>query len=320
MFKFLKKQPQISEKPQVIVTGGAGFIGSNLAKALLEDGFSVHIIDNLSSGSVDNIPTGAILHIGDIRHLDETRKIFKKIRSRGPVEYVFHLAAIPEIEQSFVKPLKVNEVNVIGTDHVLCLTEEIKAKRFIFSSSCSVYGNTDTLPTHEKVLPAPTNPYAFHKQIGENYCGIFNTAFGLSTVALRYFNVYGPNQRFKSSYSGVISVFLEQKKLGKNLTVTGTGKQTRDFIHVSDVVRANILAAKSDKIKGAEVINIGSGYGTSILEIAGIIGGSIDFIESRKEIVNSKADITKALMLLDWKPQISIKEGLRSLKKIKDIS
>jgi UDP-glucose 4-epimerase len=299
-----------------VVTGGAGFIGSHLSKALLNEGFEVHIIDNLSSGSKDNVPKGAKLHVADVRHLDEIKSTFKKI---GNITYVFHLAAMPEVELSKRNPFKTNEINVVGTDNVLYASMEAGAKKVVFSSSCSVYGSQDELPIKETTLPAPTNPYAFHKLIGEQYCKMFSQTCNLPTVCLRYFNVYGPGQRYKGPYSGVISVFLGQRKENKPLTLTGDGKQTRDFIHVSDVVSANILAAKNNDVNG-EVINIGSGRSISVADIARIIGGPIEHLVARDEISRSQADITRALKFLGWTPKVSFEQGLAELKALSGIN
>jgi UDP-glucose 4-epimerase len=304
---------------KVIVTGGAGFIGSNLSKTLIDEGFEVHIVDNLSSGKKENIPDGAVFHFGDIRHSKEITKIFKKISKKSPVEFVFHLAATPEIEVSKKSPFKTNETNVTGTDNVLHASYEIGVKRLIYSSSCSVYGNPTEFPTTENTRTSLESPYAFHKQIGELYCALAGQTSNLETVSLRYFNVYGPNQNFKSSYSGVISVFLHQRKNNIPITVTGDGTQTRDFVHVSDVARANILATQSKRVGKGEVINIGSGEESKIIDIAKIIGGPIEHISKRTETGRSRADIQKAKKLIEWTPKISIEKGLVELKKLHGI-
>ena len=310
------KLPKKDKKKTVIVTGGAGFIGSNLAKGLLLENLEVHIIDNLSSGRKENIPEGAIFHSGDIRHLSELRKIFKKI---GPVDCVFHLAAIPEIEFSKKSTFKTHEINVTGTDYVLGTSYEAGAKKVIYSSSCSVYGNQTVLPIHEFATLFPMSPYAFHKQIGELYCALYSQSCNLPTVSLRYFNVYGPNQPFKSEYSGAISIFLNQAKNNKDLTITGDGTQTRDFVHVSDVVRANIMAMKSDKVGHGEIINIGSGKEYNIETIAAIIGGNKKYVPAREEVKRSRADITKAKELLGWVPIVTLESGITELKKHNEV-
>jgi UDP-glucose 4-epimerase len=296
----------------VVVTGGAGFIGSHLSKALLDTDAHVHVIDNLSSGKKENIPTGAVFHKGDIRHLPEILKIFKKI---GKIDYVFHLAAIPEVEVSKKYPQEVKETNVVGTDNVLRASCESSVGRFIFASSAAVYGNTVRIPIDENTPLNPSNPYGFHKLIGEHYCAMYSGTCGLKTVCLRYFNVYGPNQPVKSSYSGVISIFLQKAKNKEPLLVTGDGSQTRDFIHVSDIVSANMLAAVSDKVGNAEVINIGSGTGSSIKSIAELVSQNITYTTPREEVRDSVANIGKAKTLLAWYPRKSLREGLAELKK-----
>ncbi|TSC54568.1 MAG: UDP-glucose 4-epimerase [Parcubacteria group bacterium LiPW_30] len=317
MLNIFKKTPKnTNNKKNVVVVGGAGFIGSHLSLGLIKDGFNVHVIDNLVSGKKENIPKEAIFHLCDIRHLKDLRKTFKKI---GSVECVFHLAAIPEIELSKENPFKTNETNVTGTEYVLGVSYEAKVKKVIFSSSCAVYGNQGNLPIKETAPLMPMNPYAFHKQIGELYCILYSQSCSLPTVSLRYFNVYGPNQPFKSAYSGAISIFLNQAKNKQPLTITGDGSQTRDFINVQDVVRANIAAMKSNLVGKGEVINIGSGKEYSINDIASIIGSEKKHVQERDEVKKSKADITKAKELLKWEPTITINDGLTELKKFNSL-
>jgi UDP-glucose 4-epimerase len=295
----------------VVVTGGAGFIGSHLSRALVDIGAHVHVIDNLSSGKKENVPVGAVFHKGDIRYLLEIQKIFKKI---GKIDYVFHLAAIPEVEISKKYPEEVKETNVVGTDNILRASCEFKVRKFIFASSAAVYGNTTHTPIDENTPPNPSNPYGSHKLIGEHYCAMYSGTSDLKTVCLRYFNVYGPNQSVKSPYSGVISIFLEKAKRGEKLPLTGDGLQTRDFVHVSDIASANMLAAISNKVGNAEAINIGSGIGSSIKSIAELISQNIIHTTPRDEVHDSVANIEKAKILLDWYPKKSLRDGITELQ------
>lgn len=308
---FKKAQGAVTQETAVVI-GGAGFIGSHLSKKLLDENFNVHVVDNLSSGKKENVPNGAVFHLCDIRHINQLRKTFKKIKS---VDYVFHLAAIPEIELTKKNPFKTNETNVVGTDYVLGVSNEAGVKRVIFSSSCAVYGEQEKIPINESAQTFSQSPYAFHKQIGELYCSLYSQSCSLATVSLRYFNVYGPNQPLKNAYSGAITIFLNQEKGNNPLTITGDGTQTRDFIHVSDVVRANIMAIRSNKVGAGEIINIGSGEGYDMNTIATIIGSKKKYIPARYEVRHSRADITKARELLGWEPLMAIEKGLAELKK-----
>jgi nucleoside-diphosphate-sugar epimerase len=191
--------------------------------------------------------------------------------------------------------------------------KEAGVKRVIFSSSCSVYGDADKLPTDEKSEIKPKSPYALHKYISEQYCKLFSEIYDLETVCLRYFNVYGPRQSSTGAYASVIAKFLDMKNKNMTLTITGDGKQTRDFVNVADVARANILAAKSDKVGKGESINIGSGKSVSVNEIASIIGGPKEFIAPRIEPKNALAEISLAKKLLNWQPEIKFEEGLKEL-------
>lgn len=310
MFNISKSTKKNGNKKTVIVTGGAGFIGSHLTKSLLAENFNVHVIDNLSSGKRGNVPDEAVFHLCDIRHPHDLRKVFKKI---GTIDCVFHLAAVPEIEISQKNPFKTNETNVVGTDYVLGASYEFGVKKVIYSSSCSIYGNQTVLPIHETATPSPMSPYAFHKQIGELYCALYSQSCNLPTVSLRYFNVYGPNQSFKNAYSGAISVFLNQIKTNQPLTITGDGTQTRDFVHVFDVVRANIMAMQSDKVGHGETINIGSGRECTIDTVATIFGGEKKYMPAREEIKGSRADILMAKKLLGWVPTVTLEEGITAL-------
>lgn len=304
-------------KVRAVISGGAGFIGSNLGDFLVNEGFEVHVIDDLSGGKKENVHRQAILHITDIRNYEEIEKIFDE---HGPIEYLFHTAALPRVQFSIENPLKTNTVNVCGTLKLLHLAKEVGVKRFIYSASSSAYGDQKVMPLTEEVPPKPKSPYGLQKYIGELYCRTFSEIYGLPTVSLRYFNVYGPKFDPEGPYALVVGKFLKQKKNGIPLTITGDGNQTRDFTHVNDVVRANILAMQSDKVGEGEVINIGAGNNISINELARLIGGPTEYIPPRLEPRDTLADNKKARELLGWQPQISIEDGIASLKKWFDIN
>ena len=295
---------------KIIVTGGAGFIGSNLVDALLEQGFEVHIIDNLETGKKENINPKAVFHQADIRYYEEIAPIF------DGADFVFHLAALARIQPSIANPLAAHHTNATGTLNVLRAAEKAGVKKLIYSGSSSVYGKNPT-PFQENMKPDPLNPYAAQKLMGEHYSRNFTELYGLPTVILRYFNVYGPREILTGAYATVIGIFRQQLKEGKPMTMVADGEQkTRDFTHVRDVARANILAMESDKVGKAEVINIGTGKNYTIKELADMFGGPIQVIPARVgETVTTLADNSRALELLGWSPTISLAEGLAELKK-----
>src|SRR3989338_3683345 len=237
--------------PRVIVTGGAGFIGSNLVDALIERGFDVHIIDNLSGGKKENINKKAKFHLLDIVDLKSIKPIF-----RG-ADYVFHLAALPRVQYSIENPAITNKANVDVTLNVLIASHESRVKKVIYSASSSAYGDQKIMPLKENMLASPKSPYGLQKYLCELYCRTWSQVYGLPTVSLRYFNVYGPRNNPDGAYALVIAKFLKQRIEGKPMTITGDGKQTRDFTNVKDVVSANILAMESKKVGRGEVMNIG---------------------------------------------------------------
>jgi UDP-glucose 4-epimerase len=293
---------------KIIVTGGAGFIGSHLVDALVEDGYEVHIVDNLSAGKKENVNSKAILHIVDIRDKEKLIPIFKN------AEYVFHEAAVPQVQYSIENPIETNEINVGGILNVLEASRLNGAKRVIFASSCAIYGNQDKLPLMEEMIAQPLSPYATQKYIGEAYMKLYSQIYKLETVCLRYFNVYGSRQSVNGSYPLVIAKFLDLKKQNKPLQIVGSGDNTRDYVSVKDVIKANLLAMKNDKVGKGEVINIGAGKQYSVNQIAELIGGSIEHIPPRIEPQNFQADINKAKKLLNWEPKIKLEEGIKELK------
>ncbi len=294
---------------KVVVTGGAGFIGSHLVDALVAKGFRVHIIDNLSAGKRENVNKRAKLHTADIRDLAAIKKIIKG------AEFVFHCAALPRVQYSIENPSETHEVNVTGLQNVLIAAKGGGVRRVVYSASSSAYGDQKSMPLVETMPANPKSPYGLHKYVGELYCRVWSTVYGLETVSLRYFNVYGPRINPEGAYPLAIGKFLKQRSEGKPMTITGDGKQTRDFTHVRDVVRANILAAESKKVGKGEVINIGAGRNVSINKIAELIGGDTVHIAPRFEPRHTLADNSLARKLLGWKPEISIEEGILELKK-----
>lgn len=299
-----------NKKQKVVVTGGAGFIGSHLTDALVEKGYEVHVVDDLSDGKKEHVNEKAIFHLADIRDTEKVKEICTDALC------VFHLAALPRVPRSIDYPQKTHDININGTLSVLIGARDAGVKKLIYSSSSSAYGSQKEMPLHEGLPANPESPYAVQKHVGELYAKVFNKVYGMPTVCLRYFSVYGP--RFSandSNYSLVVGKFLLLKKEGKPLTVTGDGTQTRDFTFVSDVVKANILALESDRVGQGEIINIGSGNNITVNEIAEIIGGPIEYIPARPEPKDTLASNKKAKELLGWEPEVGIKEGIDILKK-----
>lgn len=293
---------------KVIVTGGAGFIGSHIVDALINEEYEVHIVDNMSAGKKENINPRATMHKVDICDMDSLLPIFVG------ASYVFHEAAVPQVQYSIEHPIETNNINVNGLLNILEASRINKIKRVIFASSCSVYGDQEKLPITEDMKTSPLSPYALHKYIGENYMKLYSDIYRLETVCLRYFNVYGPRQSVDGSYPLVIARFLDLKKKGEKLLIVGDGENTRDYVNVVDVARANILAMKSEKVGKGEVINIGTGYQASVNKIAELVGGEVEHIAPRLEPKNLQADILKAKELFGWEPEISLDDGIKELK------
>ncbi|PLX21285.1 hypothetical protein C0584_03100 [Candidatus Parcubacteria bacterium] len=292
-----------------LVTGGAGFIGSNLVDELIKRGDEVIIIDDLSAGKEENINKKAEFHKVDIRDLDKILPLFNGI------DFVFHLAALPRVQPSIDDPITYHDVNVNGTLNVFEAARQAKVKRVVFSASSSAYGNQEKMPLKEDMLASPLSPYALHKFIGENYAKLYNEIYGLETVSLRYFNVYGDRQPLEGAYCLVMGIFANQRLKGEPMTITGTGENRRDFTSVVDVVKANILSTESDKVGKGEIINIGRGKNYSVNELADMIGGPRKNIEPRIEPKVTLADNTKARELLGWEPSVDLPDWLETYKK-----
>ncbi len=291
---------EIKEKrTKCLVTGAAGFIGSHVTELLLECGYEVLGLDNLSTGKYENLPENSNFTFinGDIRDLS----LFNLI---GETEYVFHLAALPRIQPSIKDPVTSHFVNLTGTLNVLEYCRKHKAK-LIFSSSSSIYRGI-LLPTAENDPKDPKNPYSMQKLMAEHYIKLYSELYNLNFTILRYFNVYGERQILDGAYSTVIGILLNAKKAGKKLPVTGNGKQRRDFTYVKDVAKANVMAMNW---RGA--FNIGTGINYSINELAGMIGGEIEYLPYRSaEVMQTRANNQKAIDL-GWSPKTSLEDWIK---------
>ncbi len=295
--------------PKCVVTGGAGFIGSNLADALLARGDEVAIIDNLLTGKRENINPGAKFFEADIRNLKEIKPLFTD------ADYVFHLAAFARVQPSIEDPLTANDINLNGTLNVLIAARDAQVKKLVYSASSSAYGDQTAMPLREEMPAHPLSPYGVQKYAGELYCRMFSDVYGLPTVSLRYFNIYGKRQVLEGAYRLVMAIFIKQRLEGKPMTITNDGEQRRDFTSVIDAVRANILAAESPNTGKGEVINIGRGRNYSVNELAKMVGGPVEYIGPRFEPKETLADNSLAKELLGWEPAVELPEWITEYKK-----
>ena len=297
-----------------VITGGAGFIGSHIAEALMARGESVRIFDNLSTGKEANIAhlSGDTVEFvnGDLRDADAVRAAI------AGAEVVFHQGALASVPRSIAEPVASLETNINGTLNVLLAARESGVRRVVYASSSSVYGDTPTLPKHEAMPTLPMSPYAVQKLSAEQLCGVFTRIYGLETVALRYFNVFGPRQDPKSEYAAVIPRFITAMLTGQRPIVFGDGEQTRDFTYIGNVVQANLLAADAPEASGF-AMNIGYGERVSlndVLDMAGDLLGTpanADYQAPRAgDVRDSLADISRARQLLGYDPRTSFREGL----------
>ena len=302
-----------------LITGGCGFIGSHIAEEILarDADAAVIVYDNLRSGYKENVDltdSRVKLVMGDVRDSDALAKVM------DGVDYVFHEAALVSVFESVDDPQLNHDINMNGTLNVLTAARDAGVKRLMFAASAAAYGDNPEIPKREDMRPEPESPYALAKVGGEYYLSLFAKLYGLETVALRYFNVYGPRQDPSSMYSGVISKFTDVLARGDNPTVFGDGGQTRDFVYVKDVARANWLAAMSDSVGHGEVINIATGQSTSLMDLLETLGPMFDqpfetrFAPVRPgDVRHSLADITRAAQVLDYSPEVSLREGLAAL-------
>jgi UDP-glucose 4-epimerase len=296
-----------------LVTGGAGFIGSHIVDALVARGDSVRVFDNFSTGRRENLAQhGTAVEIveGDLRDADAVRAAAEGI------EVVFHEGALPSVPRSVKDPVTSNAVNVTGTVNVLLAARDAGVRRVMYASSSSLYGNVDVSPKHEGLVPAPASPYAVSKLTGEYYCQAFTRVYGLETVSLRYFNVFGPRQDPKSPYAAVIPIFVSQMRTGRRPTVHGDGTQSRDFTYVSNVVHANLLAAEAPDAAGL-AMNAACGDSITLLELVAklnqLLGTDLapEFGPPREgDVKHSRADISRASTALGYAPVATFDEGL----------
>ena len=300
----------------VLVTGGAGFIGSHLTEILLKQGHQVRVLDNFSTGKKGNLiferpnPSLEVIN-GDVRELRDCQKAV------AGIDYVFHEAALASVQRSVEDPLTTHAVNVGGTLHILMASREAGVKRVIYASSSSVYGDTPVLPKHEEMPPSPLSPYALQKNIGEQYCRLFSQLYGLETLSLRYFNIFGPKQDLTSVYSAVIPKFIDAFVQGRSPIVYGDGEQSRDFTYVENVVEANLLAMAVSHGRG-EAMNIAYGQRTSLNQLLEtlqrILGSKVKpvYQDPRPgDVKHSLADIGEAIAFLRYQPRVDIEAGLK---------
>jgi nucleoside-diphosphate-sugar epimerase len=295
-----------------LVTGGAGFIGSHLVDELVRRGERVRVVDNLSTGALANLETLDRVEFieGDLGDIDVAR------RAVAGVDVVLHQAAIPSVPRSVEDPLTSHRANVDASLTLLLAARDAKVKRVVYAGSSSAYGDTPVLPKVETMPTAPLSPYALQKLVGEQYCGLFTRLYGLETVTIRYFNVFGPRQDPSSPYSGVISLFVSALCAGRRPTIYGDGEQSRDFTYVSGVVDGVLRAAHAPGISG-EVINVATGGAVTINQlfsaVRSIVGSDLEpmYAPARAgDVRESRADIAKAMRLLGYRPTVMFEEGL----------
>jgi len=312
----MEKEDGEERMSKVLVTGGAGFIGSTLTESLLKGNHFVRVLDDFSTGKRENLifnkeyPSLEILE-GDIRNLRTCKKAIKG------VEYIFHQAALPSVQRSVEDPETSNAINVGGTLNILLAAREEGVKRVIYASSSSIYGDTPTLPKHEEMPPYPLSPYALQKYIGEQYCRLFYQLYGLDSVSLRYFNIFGPKQDPNSVYSAVIPKFIDALVHSRPPIIFGDGEQSRDFTFIENVVQANLLTMSSERLHG-EAMNIACGERISLNQLMNvlkkILGSKVTpvYEEPRKgDVRHSLADIQKSKETINYMPKVGIEEGLK---------
>lgn len=297
-----------------LITGGAGFIGSHIAERLVKEGKKVRIFDNFSTGKLENLENciGKLEIIeGDLRDINQVKSALKG------VDYILHQGALPSVPLSIEKPVDSNSCNITGTLNLLVCAKEANIKRCVVASSSSVYGESKILPKVETMPPSPLSPYALQKFVTEKYALLFYDLYGLETVALRYFNVFGPRQNPKSQYAAVIPKFISMILNGERPIIYGDGLQTRDFTYIENVVEANLLALYSEKGVGY-ALNIASGKQTSLNELVEklsiIAGYKIEPIyekERKGDIKHSYADISNAKKLINYSPKVDLEQGLK---------
>ena len=297
-----------------VVTGGGGFIGSHIVEELLRRNETVRVIDNFSTGKRENVAPFA--NRAEIIEADlaESKNLSQHLKG---ADYVIHQAAIPSVPKSMIDPIKSHHANVNGTLNLLVVCREAGVKRVVYASSSSLYGDSPTLPKHEGMMPNPLSPYGAQKLFAETYCQVFTKAYGLETVSLRYFNVFGPRQDATSQYSGVLALFIPAVLQDRRPTIYGDGLQSRDFTYVKNVAEANLLACTAPGVAG-QVFNVACGdritVNSMLQQINKITGKDIMpiYADPRAgDIKHSQADITRAKEKLAYQPKVSFEEGLR---------
>lgn len=294
-----------------LVTGGAGFIGSNITEHILKAGKTVRVFDDFSTGKRSNLTGNAEIIEGNLADAAAVK------RAATGVRYIIHMGAMPSVPRSVEEPALTNAANITGTLNVLIAARDAGVKRVVFSSSSSVYGESPTLPKREDMIPSPLSPYAVHKITGEYYCRCFYQLYGLETVSLRYFNVFGPRQNPASAYAAVIPRFITAILKGEPPTIFGDGQQTRDFSHVENVIEANLAACEAGRAACGESFNIACGGRISLLDLVGTINQICGKTVAPKhepsragDIKDSQADIAKAARLLGWRPSVDFQQGI----------
>ena len=300
-----------------IVTGGAGFIGSHLVDRLITDGHEVHIVDNLSTGKMENVNPKAQFHNFDLANHKVNKILFGWEDLWKGTDVVFHMACLARVQPSIENPMLYHDKNVNGLVNVLEMCREHNIKRLVFSSSSSVYGDVEEkdLPTSEDANLNPMSPYALHKFVGEEYCRLYSKIYNVETVSLRYFNVYGDRQPTSGAYCLVMGVFAQQKLNGEPMTIRGDGEQRRDFTYVGDVVDANIKCMDYPLEMSGDVFNIGNGDNRSVNQIADLISGDRINVESVIEPKETLADNNKAKRVLQWNPKGDLEKWFIGWKK-----
>ena len=295
---------------KAIVTGGAGFIGSNLVDKLIDMDITVSVIDDFSTGRMENTNSNAFYWKRDISDID----IDELTSFMQGVDIVFHTAAKARVQPSIEDPLSFNKANVDSTLKILLAASRAGVKRVVYSASSSAYGNATKFPTPEEHTTNPLSPYGLQKYIGEQYCKVFSEVYGLDTVSLRYFNVYGERMLLEGAYCLVLGIFAKQMLEGKPLTINNDGNQRRDFTYVGDVVNANILAAQNyDKFNG-DVFNIGNGKNYSVNEVAEMFGGKTTQGKKVIEPFQTLADNSKASLIMNWNPTGDLPSWIKKYK------
>jgi UDP-glucose 4-epimerase len=297
-----------TNKETFLVLGGAGFIGSNMVDFLIEEGHTVYVIDNLSTGKRENLNPKCNFLEKDLSKKSKIKKL-KLLIEDWKIDYVIHMAAVPNVQQSIDSPIETNKNNFQTTLNILEAIRDTNVKKIVFSSTSAIYGNCDIIPTNESSDVNPMSPYALQKLMGEEYIKLYSKLYGIKGVCLRYFNVFGNRMTNEGAYKSVISIFREQKHNNQSLTITNDGNQRRDFVYVGDVVKANYLSCIEDT-GDFEIFNVGYGTNISVNEIASYFNQPTTYIGERIEPFETLSSTKKIETVLNWKPTVSVKEFL----------